>query len=86
MSPIHSYVILISLVCGQFLLETANFLAEELLKIKITTEKLLFRSKSSASNFSEKLHFEKELIFRKSNKSYLFRVATFAKDATFYGS
>ena len=80
---------------GQLFFETATFLAEELFRIKIPTEELLFPSRyfCTASMFSEKVHFGKKLTFQKSNiphylflESDLFRAATFSKDTTFYGS
>ena len=80
---------------GQFLLWAPTFLAEELLRIKIFTEKLLFHLKKLipwAINFFRRVTFWKKLIFQKSSiahcllflKSYFFRVATFAKDVTFH--
>ena len=58
---------------GKLLFGTAAFLGEGLFRIKISTEKLLFRSRyfCTASTFSEELHFEKRLIFQKSNISAL---------------
>ena len=46
---------------GQLLYVTATFLEEELFRIKISTEELLFWSRYcyTISNFSEKLHFGK---------------------------
>ena len=49
------------------LFRTVTFLVEELFWIKISTEKLLFRSRYSCteSTFSEELHLGKKLIFQK---------------------
>ena len=80
---------------GQFLLWAPTFLVEELLRIKIFTEKLLFYLKKlipCAINFFRRVTFWKKLIFQKSSiahcllflESYFFRVATFAKDVTFH--
>ena len=46
---------------GQLLFGTANFLTVELLRIKISTEEVLFRSRNfcTASTFSEEPHFRK---------------------------
>ena len=65
---------------GQLLFGTATFLAEELLRIKISTAELLFPSRyfCTASTFSEKLHFGKKH-FRKA----IFRITYFFWRATF---
>ena len=49
----------------QLLFGTATFLAEELFRLKISTEELLFRSSyfCKASTFSEELHFGKKANF-----------------------
>ena len=52
---------------GQLLFGTATFLVEELLRIKISIEELLSRSRNfcTVSAFSEKLHLRKSQFFRK---------------------
>ena len=52
---------------GHLLFGTAIFLAEELFRIKISTEELLFQSRyfCTAPTLSGKLHFGKSLYFRK---------------------
>ena len=68
---------------GQFLFGTATFLVEDLFRIKISTEKLLFWSRyfCIASSFSEGQHFGKSQFFGKAIfcLTYLFWGATFQK-------
>ena len=81
---------------GQLIFGTATFLAEELFRINISIEELLFRSRyfCTTSTFSEKLHFGKKPFFYENNipyyplflESYFFRVATFSKDVIFHSS
>ena len=81
---------------GQLIVGRATFLVEGLLRIKISTEELLFRSRyfCTTSTFSEKLHFGKKPFFYENNipyyplflESYFFRVATFSKDVIFHSS
>ena len=74
-------------------LSRANFLAEDLFRIKIFIEMLLFRDRLHSVNFFKRVVFWIKLIFQKSNvpyyilflESYLFRAA-FSRDATFYSS
>ena len=75
-----SYFLRIGSSLGQLLL------AEELFRIKISTEELPFRSRyfCTASNFIRKATFWKKLIFQKSNiPHYFFWRATFLIAATF---
>ena len=68
-------------------LSRANFLAEDLFRIKIFIERLLFRDRLHSVNFFKRVIFWKKLIFQKSNvpyyilflESYLFRAASFFK-------
>ena len=81
----------------QLLFGTPNFLLEELFKIKVFTEKLLFQSRYFCAPSPYPHHrgtFWKMLIFHKSIilqhllflESYFFIVATFSKDLTFHSS
>ena len=66
--------------------QNSYLLAEELFRIKISTEELPFRSRyfCTASNFIRKDTFWKKLIFQKSNiPHYFFWRATFLIAATF---
>ena len=66
-------------------LSRANFLAEDLFRIKIFIEMLLFRDRLHSVNFFKRVIFWTTLIFQKSNvphyilflESYLFRAASF---------
>ena len=68
-------------------LSRANFLAEDLFRIKIFIERLLFRDRLHSVNFFKRVIFWKKLIFQKSNvpyyilflERYLFRAAAFFK-------
>ena len=65
---LSSYHLRIGSSLGQLLFGTATFLAEDLFRIKISTEELLFRSRyfCIASTFPEEQHFGKSYLFRKS--------------------
>ena len=79
---------------GQLLFGTATFLAEKLLRIKISTEELLCRRSYFCISFFRGALSSKKLIFQKRNiplfllfpKSYLFRAVTFSKGTTFCSS
>ena len=76
--------------------ETATLLEEELFRMDMSAEELLFRIRHfcTASIFSEALSFQKKKFFQKSNiphqllflEGYLFREATFSKAFSFYNS
>ena len=72
---------------GQLLFGTVTFLMEELFRIKISAEKLLFRSRyfSTGSTFSEKLIFQENNIphYLLFPESYFFRADTFSKELFF---
>ena len=80
---LSSYFLRIESSLGQLLFGTPNFVAEELIRIKISAEELLFQSRylCTASAFSEELHFRKRQFLRKQmfNITYFFRAATFIK-------
>ena len=66
---------------GQYLFGTATFLEEDLFRMKISTEELLFQSRCfcTAWTFLEEQHFGKSLFFRKT----LFRITYSFWGATF---
>ena len=79
---------------GQLLFWKATFLVEYLLRIKISTEELLWLMQVllHSINFFRRAAFSKKLFFQKRNilhyllfqESYLFAAATFSKDVTFF--
>ena len=72
---------------GKLIFGTANFLVEELFRIKISTEELVFWSRyfCTASTFSEELKYSIPY-YQLLLESCLFRGATFSKEATFYSN
>ena len=72
---------------GKLIFVTANFLVEELFRIKISTEELVFWNRyfCTASTFSEELQYSIPY-YQLLLESCLFRRAAFSKEATFYSN
>ena len=94
-SEMSSHHLRIGSSLGYLLFGTATSLAEELFRMKISTESYFFEAGTSAEHqlIQKSYILEKSEFFRKAIlhypfflESYLFRVATFSKDVIFYRS